>query len=349
MMNLKFWKTSYYSTSSDGSTAGSIFRILFGLLAIYLIIAAVIGIWWSREPDLFDVTENAQNYAKEDGVEKLVTGYTTATAFHRVAETLLEKNGGYISNDKFPPGLWLDNITNWEFGVLTQIRDMSRSMRIDFARSQSQSAEDKDLQLAEGQFFFDNSSWIFPRTEDEYTKGNELVRSYAKRLASEADADGQFYARADNLQKWLEGVASRLGNLSQQLSASVGKRQLDLALAGDANATQSTETASDASVKTPWLQLDDIFYEARGQTWALIHLLRAVEVDFKDVLEDKNAAVSLRQIVRELEGTQETVLSPMILNGEGLGFVANHSLVMGSYISRANAGIIDLQALLSSG
>ena len=39
----------------------------------------------------------------------------------------------------------------------------------------------------------------------------------------------------------------------------------------------------------------------------------------------------------------------MILNGEGLGFVANHSLVMGSYISRANAGIIDLQALLSSG
>ena len=117
----------------------------------------------------------------------------------------------------------------------------------------------------------------------------------------------------------------------------------------DANATQSTETATDASVKTPWTKLDDVFYEARGQTWALIHLLRAVEVDFKDVLEDKNAAVSLHQIVRELEGTQETVLSPMILNGEGLGFVANHSLVMGSYISRANAGIIDLQALLSSG
>jgi len=348
-MNLKFWKTSYYSNGAEGSTAGSIFRSLFGLLAFYLLIAAAIGIWWSREPDLFDVTENAQNYASEDGVETVVTGYTTATAWHRIADTLLSKNGGYISNDKFPPGLWLDNITNWEFGVLTQLRDMSRSMRIGFARSQSQSAEDPDLELAEGQFFFDNSSWIFPQTEDEYTKGNDLIRSYTRRLASEADADGQFYARADNLQKWLEGVASRLGNLSQQLSASVGKRQLDLALAGDANATQSTETASDASVKTPWTKLDDVFFEARGQTWALIHLLRAIEVDFKDVLEDKNAAVSLRQIVRELEGTQETIMSPMILNGEGLGFLANHSLVMGSYISRANAGIIDLQALLSSG
>ena len=348
-MNWKFWKTSYYSTSADSSTAVSILRISLGLIALYLVAAALIGIWWSREPDLFDVSANAQTYAREDGVENIVTGYTTATALHRIASTLRNKPGGYISNDKTPPGLWLDNITNWEFGALTQIRDMSRAMRIDFARSQSQSAEDKDLQLAEGQYFIDNGSWILPRTEDEYAKGDDLVRSYATRLASEADADGQFYARADNLQKWLEGVASRLGNISQQLSASVGKRQLDLGLAGDPAATQSTQTASDESVKTPWTQLDDVFFEARGHTWALIHLLRAIEVDFKDVLEDKNAAVSLSQIVRELEGTQETIMSPMILNGEGLGFVANHSLVMASYISRANAGIIDLQALLTSG
>ena len=78
-MNLKFWKTSYYSNGSDGSTAGSIFRTLFGLIAFYLLVAPVIGISWSREPDLFDVTENAKKYAEEDGVETLVTGYTTAT------------------------------------------------------------------------------------------------------------------------------------------------------------------------------------------------------------------------------------------------------------------------------
>ena len=348
-MNWKFWKTSYYSSSADSSMFVTALRILFGLIMLYLLAAALIGIWWSREPDLFDVTQNAEAYAAEDGSTDIVTGYTTVAAFHRIADTLLHKPGGYLSNDRFPPGLWLDNMPNWEFGALTQVRDMSRALRIDFARSQSQSAEDKDLQLAEGQFFFDNSSWIFPQTESEYTRGNELVRSYITRLASEADADGQFYARADNLQKWLEGVGSRLGNLSQQLSASVGKRQLDLSLAGDPNATQSTETVADESVKTPWTQLDDIFFEARGHTWALIHLLRAVEVDFADVLEDKNAAISLRQIVRELEGTQETIMSPVILNGEGLGFLANHSLVMASYISRANAGISDLRDLLNRG
>jgi hypothetical protein len=57
----------------------------------------------------------------------------------------------------------------------------------------------------------------------------------------------------------------------------------------------------------------------------------------------------VQQIIRELEGSQEFVWSPVILNGTGFGLVANHSLVMASYISRANAAIVDLRDLLSQG
>jgi hypothetical protein len=39
----------------------------------------------------------------------------------------------------------------------------------------------------------------------------------------------------------------------------------------------------------------------------------------------------------------------MVMNGSGFGLVANHSLVMASYIARANAGIIDLRGLLTQG
>ena len=74
-----------------------------------------------------------------------------------------------------------------------------------------------------------------------------------------------------------------------------------------------------------------------------------MEIDFADVLVKKNALVSLRQIIRELEATQESVFSPMILNGSGFGLFANHSLVMASYISRANAALIDLRDLLAQG
>ncbi|WP_257288795.1 DUF2333 family protein, partial [Endozoicomonas sp. SESOKO2] len=155
--------------------------------------------------------------------------------------------------------------------------------------------------------------------------------------------------RADNLTRWLTDVETRLGSLSQRLSASVGKPRINTDLAGDAEASQSTEANTLVEVKTPWTQIDDVFYEARGSSWALIHLMKAIEIDFADVLEKKNATISLRQIIRELEATQDTVWSPFILNGSGFGILANHSLVMANYISRANAAIIDLRRLLEKG
>ena len=52
-------------------------------------------------------------------------------------------------------------------------------------------------------------------------------------------------------------------------------------------------------VKTSWFEIDDIFFEARGTAWALVHFLRAAELDFAEVLADKNAQTSVRQILSE--------------------------------------------------
>ncbi len=321
--------------------------ILLALVA-YLLITIIVGMIWSLTPDHFDPGEKAAEYAAEDGGD-VVTGSTTTAALMGVMETLLEKPGGYLHNDRFPPGIWLDNMPNWEYGALVQVRDMSRAMREVFSRSQSQSTEDKDLAMAEPRYHFDSDSWILPSSESEYRQAQEYTRSYYRRLSDSTQAEAQFYARADNLRYWLSTVNTRLGSLSQRLSASVGQRRINTDLAGDAGASQSTAAPREMEVKTPWLEIDDVFYEARGTTWALIHFLKALEVDFAEVLEQKNARVSLQQIIRELEASQETLWSPLILNGTGFGLVANHSLVMASYISRANAAIIDLRDLLLQG
>ena len=317
-------------------------------LVTLLIVWLVLGMLWSDEPATFNVRANALEMAGGDEA-KLVKGYVTTATLIRVSETLLDKPGGYLSNDIFPPGVWLDNIPNWEFGALVQIRDLARAMRNDFSRSQSQSAEDKDLIIAEPQFNFDNESWIFPSTEGEYRQAIEALVRYRDRLADDDELDAQFYTRADNLREWLSLVEKRLGSLSQRLSASVGQLRVNTDLAGDTGARQSTPRPAQMVIKTPWYEVDDVFYEARGSTWALLHFLKAVEIDFREVLEKKNATVSLRQIIRELEGTQQTVWSPVILNGSGFGFVTNHSLVMASYLSRANAAVIDLRNLLEQG
>lgn len=322
-------------------------------LAIYSFIAVfvmlyLLGMYWSSEPAAFDINdENA--YVVVGQNRELTVGYTTVAATERVARTLLDKPGGYLSNDIMPPSVFLDNIPSWEFGVLVQVRDMASALRNHMSRSQSQSLENQFLKEAEPLFNNDHSLWFWPDAQDKYEKGIQQLAAYRLELGAVDNADNQFYARADNLNEWLSLVEKRLGGLSQRLSASVGQERINTDLSGDTAASQSSQVDSFLQVKTPWMEIDDTFYEARGACWALIHLLKAIQVDFEPVLEKKNAKASLAQIIRELEATQESVWSPIILNGSGFGLVANHSLVMASYISRANAGLIDLRELLARG
>ncbi len=334
------WNTSRHSTQALG-------WLPFPLLLILIFVVGV-GIYWSDEPDAFDIVAITAAKAPETRAQITTGSYTTSTVIEAM-ETLLNKRGGYLSNDIMPPSLWLDNIPNWEFGVLVQVRDLTRSMRNDFSRSQSQSSEDVDLIIAEPQFNFDSQSWIFPATENVYQDGIDALYGYLDRLQDPNNPAAQFYARADNLKEWLGQVEKRLGSLSQRLSASVGQTRLNTDLAGDAEAVQSTETSQQVVVKTPWSEIDDVFYETRGAAWALMHFLKAVEIDFEPILKRKNALISLRQIIRELESTQQPLWSPIIMNGSGFGLFANHSLVMASYISRANAAVIDLRNLIEQG
>lgn len=322
-------------------------RIAVVVVGIYLLVCIAVGMYWSSEPDMFSVEENAQQAAAKLGITnpKLPVGFMTTETLKKVASTIINKPGGYLSNDIFPPGLWLDNIPSWEYGALMQVRDMTQAMRKDFSRSQSQSTENNNLVKAEESFNADSNSWLFPPAEDRYGEGINYLAAYEKQLLDPTDTNGKFYPRADNLANWLRGVETRLGSLSQRLSASVGQDRIDL----DADDATDTLSPKEQTIKTPWLKIDNVFYEARGQAWALAQLLRAVEVDFHDVLVKKGALASFKQIIRDLEATQQSVWSPVILNGGGFGLWANHSLVMANYISRANAAIIDLRSLLERG
>ncbi len=314
----------------------------------FVVILFLLGQYWSFMPDTFDVEKASIDQARSMNSAP-VTGFTTTNTLIEVTERLLNKPGGYLSNDIMPPGVFLDNIPAFEFGALEMIRDMALTLRKDFSRSQSQSLENPYLKIAQPQFNIDSKSWAWPSAESEYSKAIEALIKYRETLADNNQGDGQFYARADNLRDWLGEVEKRLGSLSQRLSASVGQQRVNTDLAGDSGASQSTQTSSNLEVKTSWWKIDDVFYEARGASWALLHFLKAVEIDFAGTLQKKNALTSLRQIIRELESTQESVWSPMILNGSGFGVLANHSLVMANYISRANAAIIDLNKLLVQG
>ncbi len=316
-------------------------RVGLWSLGGFLLVMFIIGFWVSREPETFWVNRSADP-------ESAVVGFSTVDTLIRVAETLLNKNGGYITNDKLPPMLILDNVPSWELGVINQVRHLGRVMRDDYTRSQSQSKEDEDVAIGAPQFFYNNDSWIFPTTESEYREGIEAFSRYRERLVAR-EPDTQFFARADNLREWLAQVEKRLGSLTRRLGNSVADDVINENLAGDAVGEAAGDQPDTVRVRTSWFKIDNIFFEARGTAWALLHFFRAAEFDFAKVLADKNAEASVRQIIRELEASLAPIRSPIIMNGGGYGLTANHSLVMANYLARANAAVINLRELLDQG
>ncbi len=333
-----------------------------GILAgLYLVAMLVLAIWWSQEPKPFNVYDEAVKRLNVTHTEKMPVGYVYTNTLAHIAEVLLYKPGGYLSNDVAPPGIFLDNTPNWELGALVMLRDATTALRNHFARDQSQSAEDPDLAKAEPYFYYERNSWALPSTEAEYAKGIEALHRYMGRLQDEkAKAPANFFVRADNLWQYVEIVIKRLGGLSTRLTASTlidgESRKLapgvfeDPRELGEQERSIMEENQTRELKRTPFFEVDDVFFEARGASWALMHILKATEHDFQSILFDKRAMNTVDIIISSMERSLEPVLSPLIiLNGTGYGLFANYSLTMANYIARANAAALDLRDLMNRG
>ncbi|WP_355662054.1 DUF2333 family protein [Halomonas salifodinae] len=303
---------------------GWIWKPLVVLLVLYLLVTLAMGIWWSREPAPFDVeqataSERVRVAAEhpEAATSPAARGAVTTATLIGVVETLYQKPGGYLRNDIFPPGLWLDNMPNWEYGVLRQSRELAQWLPTFEKEGVA------PLETALEKLMGESRDWLYPATETRLEAASEALGEHLLALGSGAAA---FADDGDGLALWLERVAVRLDDLSQRLSASVGEREAlrDLAIDPD-----------ELPDPTPWYRVDDYFFEARGQAWALLHFLRAVERDYADLLVAAEAQGLLTRLIGELEMTQRRLWSPLVLNGSGFGIFANHSLVMANYTVRA--------------
>lgn len=339
---------------------GWLWRILL-IIGTFIAIQVILMLWWSATPAPITAKEALVKYLPAERID--AQGNPKPTKDGQIAETgaaltamtvhlidsLQDKPGGYLNNDVTPPGILMDNMPSWEQGVINNLRFLSKDFSSRFSTSGTQTKLDDDLVEAMNKLSNDSIKWMWPSPEDSYDDAARALERYLNRIIDDNKADAQFYARADNLSYFLDVVASNLGSYSQSLSESVGHEVEDTALAGDATAQQTTQVPQQQFKKTPWHQVDNNFYEARGYAWALLQEMRAIQVDFKSVLEDKNATVYVQQLIRELEATQKTVWSPVILNGDGFGVVTNHSLVMASYLARAQSITIELKNLLERG
>lgn len=335
----------YQDVQEDIDRSKRSFRSELIVIGVYISLTVLLGIYWSFAPSINSVSQLANNILREQHLTRphqITVGAATTASLIAVSESLWKKSGGYISNDRLPPGIWLDNMPHWEEGVLFQVRNTTRMLRASFTQASAAEVADENLQKAEARFNYNHNSWAFPATESQYKAGALHLRKYLQRLTTAGNVDASFYADAQHLNDYLAGVDQRLRDLSKHLTASVGPDELS----NNLNSPQSKDNTVTIYKATPWYQLDDVFFEARGSAWALSILLRGMKHDFSNALKEKKAQESFEQIIRELDATQKNIYSPIILNGNDFGFVVNHSLLMASYISRAQAAIADCRRLL---
>jgi hypothetical protein len=324
-------------------------RWALGAIAVMLLLNLALMLYWGRQPPPLDVTEQEQAARAEAGGE-MQPGVMTTAAMIGIGETLLGKPGGFLHNDRLPPGAMMDNMPGWECGMVMALRDAVQALRDDFTRAQTQSIENLHVKRADMKLAMDPKAWMLPAAENAYREGIDALRAYIADLVS---GQGRFYPRADNLADYLGLVEKRLGNFGVRLGAAAGTTLDPVPLAqpiadGALPASAMPLDPAAGEVYDPD-RVDDVFFCARGYSWAFLHLMRAISVDFAPVLAAKNAGAQVQRIVQDVEGAIKPMRSPVVLNGGGFGLLANHSMVAASYVARVNAAVIDLRLLLEQG
>ncbi|WIX34181.1 DUF2333 family protein [Salinicola sp. JS01] len=310
---------------------GWIWKPLVALVAIYLLICIVLGIWWSWTPSPVDprqavaLQRGVPESAGDNQQAAIKPGEALLATNIELLDALLDKPGGYLRNDVMPPGLWLDNMPNWEAGVTQQVQDSVALLGSALAVGQA------PLKAADEALAGDLDSWRWPESETLLRAArNNLGEAFSaldnsgagtptQDAAASTPAQAPSALDADTLKAWLAQVQSQLETQTQALAASVGRSP------GGGQAVEST----------PWFRIDNVFFKTRGTTWALLQLVQAARIDYAEAIEQAGQGEAFDQLIAELKASQARVWSPVILNGSGFGFFANHSLMMANYTVRA--------------
>ncbi len=209
------------------------------------------------------------------------------------------------------PASVLDNMPNFQIGVVSAVREMLPPIRR-FAQNNEQ--QKADMKTAYKLLSYPPNVWLMSRRGKLglAPSSNSQYRKAAAKL-HDFSADGDFTPQAEDLNAMLSKMSKNLQNLTIR------------------NEIQQRENAGgwwDTSA-------DDLFYFARGYAYALWQISQAAAVDFKDILLECNLYTEWTYLVTSLKKAAE--FKPRVIrNGAADSlFTPNHLLMQNYYLQRA--------------
>jgi hypothetical protein len=231
----------------------------------------------------------------------------------------------------FLPGAVLDNMPNYQEGIIQALRRFTLEMTDQVGRARGSSQADPDLEQARSSLNYASDVWvwnisisIFPTatSPQQYKAGEEALLSYNKRLAA---GTAVFDRRADNLLATLDRIAKDVGSSSAALEQQIEQHSGD------------------------WIdfQADDRFYRTKGELYAYALLLRELGKDFDSVLKERGLQTVWGNMIENL--FQAAGLHPwVVVNGApDSQIMPSHLAAQGFFLLRARAQMYEIMDILT--
>lgn len=235
---------------------------------------------------------------------------------------------GWTPNDPwFAPSGLLDNMPNFQTGVVDAVGRFSFEMLDQIGRRSGSSSADPDLERASGFLQYPPYIWVWEPTrsflpsvpsENQYRQGLAALERYNARLAR---GQAVFERRADTLANALSRISDDLGSQTSQI---------------------------DRAQNTGWWMFsqtaDDVFYRNKGMLYAYSVILASLGEDYAKVIQENNLGPIWEQALNSLR--QGSQLRPaVVLNGQtDRSIFANHLALQGFAMKRA---ILQLEELVT--
>lgn len=302
--------------------------IILGVLAALVVFVLLVMALNSRKPG---------NLVLQDVDTKLKGAYFIRT--NQALTSYMTEN--WMPNDLFWPTVLLDNMPNFQVGVLEVVRYNVRVLRDNLSRMRTTDKLDPDAEAAFTALSNDPYKWWFPSAESKWKAANAHLNAYHRNLTS---GRSHFYARADNLVELLNQYLSLMGGVNTRLINA--PRDLKETLAVE-EAKDQTGPGPMVDIDIPWRKIDDNFYYAQGVAYALYESFKAIRSDFFNVLADKNSVQMVDKILEVLGRCQFEPL--IVFNGDPDSIFANHSLNLSGVFNDARQKINSLTVALMQG
>lgn len=295
-------------------------------LCLFVVITMIVN---SRKPATL-VVEN---------VDKNVRG----SYFIRVNQALISQMvKNWLPNDIFWPTVLLDNMPNFQIGELEVVRYNVRVLRDNLSRMRTTDKLDPDAEAAFTSLSNDPYKWWFPSAESKWKLGYQKLESFHKNLLSRK---ANFYPRADNLVQLLEQYISLMGGVNTRLINA--PRDVNVTLSLEQQEGTEAGGRQMVDIDIPWWEIDNNFYYAQGVAYALYESFKAIRVDFREVLVDKNSVTLVDKIIEDLSRCDFEPL--IVFNGSPASIFANHSLNLSGVFNDARQKINSLTVALMRG